>query len=138
LYDQHTAFQLLNALIRKDICLKLPTLWHRHHREEAFQCEFRHGGLDDRTESHLTNPESNSSKFLGMLSKLGLKFGGNFVGADSLRPEKSNHNSLITLHPKRTLTGFSRLEWKNHVLESDTLKSNLSYQALRRLNIIEI
>jgi hypothetical protein len=58
------------------------------------------------TESHLNNPESNSSKFVGMLSKLCLKSGGHFVGGDSLVREKSDDHSLIILHLKRTFNTF--------------------------------
>jgi hypothetical protein len=58
------------------------------------------------TESYFSNPELSRSKFVGMFAKLYLKSGANFVGADSLRPEKPNDHSLIILHPEWTLNRF--------------------------------
>jgi hypothetical protein len=58
------------------------------------------------TEPYFSNPELNSSKFVSMFAKLCLKSGGNFVGANSIRPEKSNDHSLIILHHERTLNEF--------------------------------
>jgi hypothetical protein len=51
------------------------------------------------SEPYFRNPELNRYTFVGMFAKLCLKSGGNFVGADSLRSEKSNDHSLIILDP---------------------------------------
>jgi hypothetical protein len=58
------------------------------------------------TAPHLSNPESNSSDFIGSFTDLCLKSGGNFVSGYSLVPEKSDDHSLIILHDKRTLNEF--------------------------------
>jgi hypothetical protein len=90
------------------------------------------------TEPHLTNLESSSSEFIVMLAKLCLKSGDNFMGGDSLVREKSHDHPLIRLHHKRTLNGFSRLDWKNNFFKNDTLESNLIYWTLRQLDSVEI
>jgi hypothetical protein len=57
-------------------------------------------------ESDLSRPESNLSEFLGMFTKLCLKFGCNLVGVGSFVPEKSDGHYLIILHHNRALNGF--------------------------------
>jgi hypothetical protein len=89
------------------------------------------------TESDVSNPESNYSKFVAMFTKLCLKSGCNFVGVDSLFPDKSNNHSLIMFHDKQTLHGFLRPGWKDNFSESDTVKSNLIDLAFQKLRTVE-
>jgi hypothetical protein len=57
-------------------------------------------------ELYLSNPESNSSKFVGIFIRMFLKYGCNLARFDSFVPEKSDDHSLIMFDPKWTLNGF--------------------------------
>jgi hypothetical protein len=90
------------------------------------------------TEIYLSNPESNCSKFVGIFTRPCLKYGWYLVGFDLFVPEKSHDHSLIIFHHKRTLNGFWHPGWKDHFLESDTVKSNLICLAFRKLHTVVI
>jgi hypothetical protein len=81
------------------------------------------------TEPYVSNPEANSSNFIGILIKLCLKYRSNFVGCDSFVPEKWDDHSLMIFHHTRTFHRSGHPGWKDRIFESDKIKSILLYLA---------
>jgi hypothetical protein len=73
--------------------------------------------------SYLRDIELDCLKLISLFSKLFLQSGCNLVEISSLLPEKSDDHFLITVHPKRTFSGFQGPDRENHFLKAIQLNS---------------